>query len=88
MLTKPPPIFEAVKALDHLEDIFDRGFDTLAAKIEALPIVDRRYPETYTDDGEDNKVDYLADTLFDLHLTFRSACRLLRQALLSSSTNK
>jgi hypothetical protein len=75
------------KALDRLQDIFDQGFDTLAAKVEALPIADcRPYPETYTDDGEDNRVDHLEDVLLDLHLIFRRACKLLRQALLSSST--
>lgn len=82
-----PPILEAIKALDRLEDTFDRGFDALAARVEALPTGDcPQYPEHYTDGDEDNEVDHLTRTLLDLHLTFRNTCRLLRQALLSSST--
>jgi hypothetical protein len=54
MLTsKPPSIFEVIKALDCLEDTFDRGFDTLAAKVEALPTAERpQFPEADIDDAK------------------------------------
>jgi hypothetical protein len=80
MPTKAPPaIFEAVKALDRLADVFDAGFDTLAEKVEALPMAEHRENPSH---DEDNEGDPLLSTLFQLHLTFRRACRQLRQALI------
>ena len=84
MLYAPTPAtFEALKALARLEDAFDQGFDALAETVEALPTAARQ--ENPSDD-EDDQGDQLTNTLFDLHLTFRRACRLLRQALTEQVT--
>jgi hypothetical protein len=83
MPTKAPPaIFEAVKALDRLADVFDAAFDALAEKVEAMPMATR---QDNSNNDEDDGGDPLTNILFELHITFRRACRLLRQALLEQA---